>query len=112
MAERSSFFCALCEKQYDFRSRFDRHLVSSGHRMLEEIQKLNQPSTSTDTVIESTTPPDSTDGGYDGSKFVQTCGIQQLSDMDVSSSRVNHDKGSVCLLCVWECVLYLHFQDT
>ena len=92
MAEGSNFFCALCEKQYDFRSRFDRHLANSGHRML---QKLNQPSTSTDTVIERTTLPDSTDGGYDGSKVVQTSSIQQLSDMDVSSSRVNHDKGSV-----------------
>ena len=95
MAEGSNFFCALCEKQYDFRSRFHRHLASSGHRMLEEIQKLNQPSTSTDTVIERTTLPDGTDGGYDESKVVQTSSIQQLSDMDVSSSRVNHDKGSV-----------------
>ena len=36
MAKRLKFVCELCDKHYDFRSKYDRHLVSSGHRCLEE----------------------------------------------------------------------------
>ena len=76
MAERH-FFCAVCEKNYDFSSKYQRHLASSGHRTLEEIQKLHPPSTSTDTLIETTT--DSTiDSGVSGT-FEQ-------NDVDVSNS--------------------------
>ena len=35
MAKR---FCELCDKYYDFRSRYDRHLLSSRHRNLEEAK--------------------------------------------------------------------------
>lgn len=41
--ERSNFFCDLCEKGYDFRSWFDRHLASAGHRRLAEMQNLTFP---------------------------------------------------------------------
>lgn len=34
--KRAKFVCQLCDKHYEFRSKFDRHLVSSGHRCLEE----------------------------------------------------------------------------
>ena len=81
-AERSCFFCALCDKHYDFRSRFDRHLASSGHRMLEEIQKLNPPSTSVATG-EKATFPDKT--GCGGPEDVQGSGTHQLSENDVRS---------------------------
>ena len=82
MAERSSFFCVLCEKHYDFRSRFDRHLESSGHRMLEEIQKLNQGGTSS--VTESTVTDSASDGGAQLSLASDT--LQTTHDhVDVSS---------------------------
>ena len=40
MAKRLSFYCDLCDKSYDFRSRYDRHLLSSTHRDLEGAIKL------------------------------------------------------------------------
>ena len=80
MAERSSFFCVLCEKHYDFRSRFDRHLASSGHCMLEEIQKLNQGGTSS--VTESTVTDSANDGGAELSLASDTL---QTTHVDVSS---------------------------
>ena len=72
----SCFFCALCDKHYDFRSRFDQHLASSGHRMLEEIQKLNPPST----FVANDAFPDKT-----GSEDAQGSGTHQLSENDVRS---------------------------
>ena len=36
MAERAN---SLCDKHYGFRSRYDRHLASYGHRMLEDVVK-------------------------------------------------------------------------
>lgn len=52
MAERHCrFFCDLCDKKYDFQSRYDRHLASAGHRRLELLFKHQpadtSPSTST-----------------------------------------------------------------
>ena len=39
MAARSKFVCELCDKTYDFQSKYDRHLLSSGHcRLLETVQ--------------------------------------------------------------------------
>ena len=42
MAMRRGFFCALCGKHYDFQSRFDRHMASLGHQMLERTYKVSQ----------------------------------------------------------------------
>lgn len=48
MAIRGGYFCALCEKRYDFRSRFDRHMASLGHQMLEKTYKASQEKQSTE----------------------------------------------------------------
>ena len=37
MAARSKFICSLCDKRYDFKSRYDRHLTSTGHQMMVDI---------------------------------------------------------------------------
>ena len=39
MAERAKFSCSLCDKHYDFRSRYDRHLANYGRRILEDVVK-------------------------------------------------------------------------
>ena len=45
MAEHhSSFFCSLCEKDCYFRSKFDRHLRSTSHKLQENIQKITTES--------------------------------------------------------------------
>ena len=36
MAERSRFFCSVCELEFHFSSRFQRHLISSAHRQLAD----------------------------------------------------------------------------
>ena len=44
MAARSKFICSLCDKQYDFKSRYDRHLTSAGHQMMVDILELSKNS--------------------------------------------------------------------
>ena len=44
MAGRSSFFCSLCEKDCYFRSKFDRHLRSTCHKLQENVQKITSES--------------------------------------------------------------------
>ena len=62
MATRSKYFCDLCEKNYDFKSRYDRHLASAGHRNLEEllnhqpVDETSDPAVEQD-VVRSSSPP-------------------------------------------------------
>ena len=54
MAKRLSFYCDLCDKSYDFRSRYDRHLLSSTHRDLEgaiKLQRFSVPETQSDPCL-------------------------------------------------------------
>ena len=54
MAKRLSFYCDLCDKSYDFRSRYDRHLLSSTHRDLEgaiKLQNFSVPETQSDPCL-------------------------------------------------------------
>ena len=44
MADRSTFFCSLCEKDYYFRSKFDRHLRSASHKLQENVRKITSES--------------------------------------------------------------------
>ena len=44
MADRSRFFCSLCEKDCYFRSKFDRHLRSTCHKLQENVQKITSES--------------------------------------------------------------------
>ena len=39
MAGRAKLSCSLCDKHYNFRSRYGRHLASYGHRILEDVVK-------------------------------------------------------------------------
>ena len=69
MAEvnRFKFYCDICDKSYDFKSRYDRHLISAGHIQLQQVLCLEQEiqsdptGTSIRSVNESSTPV-STDG--------------------------------------------------
>ena len=40
----ASFFCSLCEKDCYFRSKFDRQLRSTSHKLQEDIQKITSES--------------------------------------------------------------------
>ena len=52
MATRSKYFCELCEKIYDFKSRYDRHLASAGHRNLEEFLNHQPVDETSDPAVE------------------------------------------------------------
>ena len=42
VAKRSRFYCDLCNKGYEFRSKYDRQLVSSTHLNLEDAMILQR----------------------------------------------------------------------
>ena len=42
MEAHSKFICSLCDKQYDFKSRYDRHLTSAGRDVNLALWRYNE----------------------------------------------------------------------
>ena len=38
----AEFYCDICDKNYNFKSRYDRHLISVGHIQLQQLLTLER----------------------------------------------------------------------